>query len=55
MSQPIKLRSGFAPQMDQEVVPQIRQSVEESMHTQKTMDRLLQIATGNGGNSTKEE
>ncbi|MFP3897855.1 MAG: trigger factor [Dehalococcoidia bacterium] len=36
-------------------LPQIRQSVEESMHTQKIMDRLLQIATGNGENSIKEE
>ncbi|MBW1674431.1 MAG: trigger factor [Deltaproteobacteria bacterium] len=36
-------------------LPQVRQSIEQSLHTQKTMDRLLQIAIGNGENITKEE
>ena len=36
-------------------LPQIRQSIEQSLHTQKTMDRLLQIAIGNGEVTTKEE
>jgi trigger factor len=36
-------------------LPQVRQSIEQSLLTQKTMDRLLQIATGNVENVTKEE
>jgi trigger factor len=36
-------------------VPQIRQSIEQSLHTQKTMDQLLQIAIGKSDNMTKEE
>ncbi len=36
-------------------LPQVRQSIEQSLHTQKTMDRLLQIAIGNVENMTKEE
>jgi len=36
-------------------LPQIRQSIEQSLRTQKTMDRLLQIAIGNGDVTTKEE
>jgi len=36
-------------------LPQVRQSIEQSLHTQKTMDRLLQIATGNIEDMTKEE
>ncbi|MFO7772859.1 MAG: trigger factor [Dehalococcoidia bacterium] len=36
-------------------LPQIRQSVANSLLTQKTMDRLLQIATGNVEITTKEE
>ena len=35
-------------------LPQVRQSIEQSLLTQKTMDRLLQIAIG-GENMTKEE
>ena len=35
--------------------PQIRQSIEQSMHTQKTMDRLLEITVGKVENATKEE
>jgi trigger factor len=34
---------------------QIKQSIEQSLRTQKTMDRLLQIAIGNVENMTKEE
>jgi trigger factor len=36
-------------------LPQIRQSIEQSLHTQKTMDQLLQIAVGNTENITKGE
>ncbi|MFO7996149.1 MAG: trigger factor [Dehalococcoidia bacterium] len=36
-------------------LPQIRQSVANSLLTQKTMDRLLQIASGNAETATKEE
>jgi len=36
-------------------LPQVRQSIEQSLHTQKTMDRLLQIAIDNIENMTKEE
>ncbi len=36
-------------------LPQVRQSIEQSLHTQKTMDRLLQIAIGNVENTTKGE
>jgi trigger factor len=35
--------------------PRIRQSLEQSMHTQKTMDRLLEITIGKVENATKEE
>ena len=36
-------------------LPQIKQSIEQSLRTQKTMDQLLQIAIGKTGNMTKEE
>jgi len=36
-------------------LPQVRQSIEQSLRTQKTMDQLLQIAIGNAENVTKEE
>jgi trigger factor len=36
-------------------LPQIKQSIEQSLRTQKTMDRLLQIASGSTENMTKEE
>jgi trigger factor len=36
-------------------LPQIRQSIEQSLHTQKTMDQLLQIAIGDTENITKGE
>ena len=36
-------------------LPQFRQSIEESLRTQKTMDRLLQIAVGDSKNMTKGE
>jgi trigger factor len=36
-------------------LPQIKQSIEQSLRTQKTMDQLLQIAIGNAENVTKEE
>ena len=36
-------------------LPQFKQSIEQSLRTQKTMDRLLQIAIGNAENMTKEE
>ena len=36
-------------------LPQVRQSIEQSLHTQKTMDRLSQIAIGNAENMTKGE
>jgi len=36
-------------------LPQVRQSIEQSLRTQKTMERLLQIAVGNGEITTKEE
>lgn len=36
-------------------LPQVRQSIEQSLRTQKTMDQLLQIAIGNAENMTKEE
>jgi trigger factor len=36
-------------------LPQVKQSIEQSLRTQKTLDRLLQIAIGNAENMTKEE
>jgi trigger factor len=36
-------------------LPQVKQSIEQSMHTQKTMDRLLEIAVGKLDNTAKEE
>jgi len=36
-------------------LPQVRQSIEQSLRTQKTMDRLLQIAVGSIENMTKGE
>ena len=36
-------------------LPQVRQSIEQSLRTQKTMDRLSQIAIGNAENMTKGE
>ena len=36
-------------------LPQVRQSIEQSLRTQKTMDRLSQIAIGNARNMTKGE
>jgi trigger factor len=36
-------------------LPQIKQSIEQSLRTQKTMDQLLQIAIGNAENMKKEE
>jgi len=36
-------------------LPQVKQSIEQSLRTQKTMDRLLQVAVGNVENKTKEE
>jgi trigger factor len=36
-------------------LPQVKQSIEQSLRTQKTTDRLLQIAIGNAENITKEE
>jgi trigger factor len=36
-------------------LPQFKQSIEQSLRTQKTMDKLLQIAIGNAENMTKEE
>jgi trigger factor len=36
-------------------LPQVRQSIEQSLHTQKTLDRLLQIAIGDIKNKTKGE
>jgi trigger factor len=36
-------------------LPQVRQSIEQSLRTQKTTDRLLQIAIGNAENMTKGE
>jgi trigger factor len=36
-------------------LPQVRQSIEQSLRTQKTMDRLSQIAIGNAKNMTKGE
>jgi len=36
-------------------LPQVRQSIEQSLRTQKTLDQLLQIAIGNAENVTKEE
>jgi trigger factor len=36
-------------------LPQVRQSIEQSLLTQKTMDRLAQIAIGSVENMTKEE
>jgi len=36
-------------------LPQVRQSIEQSLLTQKTLDRLLQIAIGSVENMTKEE
>jgi trigger factor len=35
-------------------LPQIKQSIEESLRTQKTMDQLLKIAIGNAEDMTKE-
>ncbi|MCJ7792211.1 MAG: trigger factor [Dehalococcoidia bacterium] len=34
---------------------QVKKSIEQSLRTQKTLDRLLQIAIGNAENMTKEE
>lgn len=36
-------------------LPQFKQSIEQSLRTQKTMDRLLQIAVGDAKDMTKEE
>ena len=36
-------------------LPQFKQSIEQSLHTQKTMDQLLQIALGNAKEMTKGE
>jgi trigger factor len=36
-------------------LPQFKQSIEQSLRTQKTMDKLLQIAIANAENMTKEE
>jgi trigger factor len=36
-------------------LPQVRESIERSLHTQKTMDRLSQIAIGNAEEKTKGE
>ena len=36
-------------------LPQVRQSIEQSLLTEKTMDRLLEIAIGSVKNITKEE
>jgi trigger factor len=36
-------------------LPQVRQSIEQSLLTQKTMDQLLQIALGSVETMTKEE
>jgi trigger factor len=36
-------------------LPQFRQSIEQSLRTQKTMDRLLEIAAGNSKDITKGE
>jgi trigger factor len=36
-------------------LPQFRQSIENSLRTEKTMDRLLQIAVGNSEATTKGE
>jgi trigger factor len=36
-------------------LPQVKESIEQSLRTQKTMDRLLQIAISNAENMTKEE
>jgi trigger factor len=36
-------------------LPQVRQSIEQSLRTQKTMDRLLQIASSDAENMTKGE
>ena len=36
-------------------LPQVRQSIEQSLRTEKTLDRLLQIAVGNTKEMTKEE
>ncbi|MGB5925741.1 MAG: trigger factor [Dehalococcoidia bacterium] len=36
-------------------LPQFKQSIEQSLHTQKTMERLLQIAVGNTKEMTKGE
>jgi FKBP-type peptidyl-prolyl cis-trans isomerase (trigger factor) len=36
-------------------LPQLRQSIEQSLRTQKTMDQLLQIAVGSTKDMTKGE
>jgi trigger factor len=36
-------------------LPQIRESIGYSLHTQKTLDRLVQIASGNDERKTKED
>jgi trigger factor len=36
-------------------LPQVRQSIEQSLRTQKTLDRLLEVATGDVANIAKEE
>ena len=36
-------------------LPQVRESIGQSLHTEKTIDRLVQIATGNDDRKTKED
>jgi len=36
-------------------LPQIKESIEQSLHTQKTMDRLLEIAVANADDTKKGE
>ena len=36
-------------------LPQVRESIGQSLHTEKTIDRLVQIATGNDERKTKED
>ena len=36
-------------------LPRVRQSIEQSLRTQKTLDRLLEIVASNANNMTKEE
>jgi len=37
------------------LLPQVRKSIEQSLRTQKTLDRLLQVAIGDAANIAKEE